>query len=828
MLYIPSSPRKSGLKAPSTLTLAILGASLLMVAPVMTHAAQPPSSQGEAQQKNFAIGAGPLVTVLNRFATEAGVVLSFDTALAQGKQSPGINGRYSVAQGFSALLAGSGLQAIAGANDVYVLVQAAPAGSVELGATSISGTRLGQTTEGTGSYTTGTTSTSTKMNLSLRETPQSVSVITRQQMDDQGLTTVQDAVSKTPGLTMQKVGPERYTFFARGFQIDNLMYDGLPTSITNAADAITPANLAMYDRVEVTRGATGLVQGAGNPSAAINLVRKRPTAEPQAKATVSAGSWDNYRSELDVSGALNESKTLRGRTVITYQDRKSYMDSVDKEHSLFYAVGDIDLSNNTTVTTGISYQNENNDVAWNGLPSAANGADLDLPRSRSFAGDWEYWDKRTRMLFVDVEHRLDNDWKIRLAGSKSWSEQDYLGSYPGRLTSNLSTLSIRASGGSAEDTQSSYDFFANGPFQLFGRTHELVVGASRRVDNYFLNSSTVSNVATNIDPYTFDSRSTAKPSLDIHAVGDKRETKQEGIYSTARLNITDRLRFIAGARLDWFEYIYDYDFRGSMSTTQAKATRHPTRYAGALYDLDDNHTVYASYTDIFQPQTYRDTANKLLEPVEGENYEIGLKGEYFNGALNGSVALFEIIQRNRGTSVSDPTTCSTYPQSSCYEAAGKVRTQGIDIELSGAITPDWQLAAGYTFSQAEYRKDQATYQRGDLYDTDLPRHQFKLTTMYKLPAQLDRWRVGGSFYKQSSVFNKGTTAGVHYEIDQPSYYVVDLTAGYQASRQLDIRFALNNLLDKKYYQTISQNTSSWPTAFYGDPRNFQITASYDF
>ncbi|BAP42407.1 TonB-dependent siderophore receptor [Pseudomonas sp. StFLB209] len=120
------------------------------------------------------------------------------------------------------------------------------------------------------------------------------------------------------------------------------------------------------------------------------------------------------------------------------------------------------------------------------------------------------------------------------------------------------------------------------------------------------------------------------------------------------------------------------------------------------------------------------------------------------------------------------------------------------------------------------------FERGDLFDTDVPRHQFKLSTMYKLPNQWERWRVDGSLYAQSSIFNKGTTAGVGYEIEQAAYYIVDLNAGYKASEHLDLRFGLNNVFYKKYYQTISQNTSSWPTAFYGDPRNIQVTASYRF
>ncbi|MCO8162374.1 TonB-dependent receptor [Pseudomonas sp. 21LCFQ010] len=824
MPYLPATPR-------SRLSLSIrhtLVASLLAGVPALPAWAASTMPAQQQQSRTYAIAAGSLDQVLNRFASESGTLLSVDGTLTAGKRSPGLNGSYGVREGLAKLLADTGLQAINSAGN-YTLQKVIEAGdAVVLGATDINARGLGATTENTGSYTTGSMQTATKLALTMRETPQSVSVVTRQQMDDASLTTVQEAISKTPGLTMQKIGPERYTFYARGFQINSLLYDGLPTLLGTAADAVTPANLAMYDRVEVTRGATGLVQGSGSPSAAINLVRKRPTAEPQAELTLGAGSWDNYRSEMDLSGPLNESRSIRGRTVVTYQDRNSFQDTVSKEHSLLYAVGEVDLNPDTTLTLGASYQNENNNVAWNGLTTAANGRDLKLSRSRNFAADWEYWDMETRMLFVDLEHRMSNDWTLRMAANQSWSELDYLGSYPGRLTSNVSTLSIRGSGGHVDDRQSSYDLYLSGPFELLDRRHELVLGASRRKDVIGYRSSGVYNFATNIDPYLFNSAVIAKPSLNTREISNPTQTDQDSLYSTARFTITDDLKVILGARLDWYDYDYLYDFKGSVSTSQAKETRHLTRYAGALYDLDEHHTAYVSYTDIFQPQTYIDSANKLLTPVEGENYEIGIKGEYFAGVLNTSIALFQIIQRNRPKSVDDQTSCTTYPQSTCYEAAGKVRNQGIDIQLSGALTPNWDMSAGYTFSQAKYHKDSGVFERGDLFDTDVPRHQFKLSTMYKLPNQWERWRVGGSLYSQSSIFNKGTTAGVGYEIEQAAYYIVDLNAGYKASEHLDLRFGLNNVFDKKYYQTISQNTSSWPTAFYGDPRNIQVTASYRF
>jgi outer membrane receptor for ferric coprogen and ferric-rhodotorulic acid len=162
-------------------------------------------------------------------------------------------------------------------------------GSLELVATSITDNRLGETTEGTGSYTTGSTRTATKLSLSPRETPQSISVITRQQMDDQNLTSIGDVLSKTPGITINKLDSSRASFKSRGFEIDNFQIDGIPAAF-RFGNGIDQADMVIYDRVEVLKGSTGLLSGFGSPSATVNLVRKRPTKELSGYISAGAGS----------------------------------------------------------------------------------------------------------------------------------------------------------------------------------------------------------------------------------------------------------------------------------------------------------------------------------------------------------------------------------------------------------------------------------------------------------------------------------------------------------------------------------------------------------
>lgn len=800
----------------SALALALQG---ILLASVAVQAAQ-------ADSRHYELAAGPLEESLNSFAQAAGITLPFDPALVQGKRAPALRGDYDVHEGLSRLLNDSNLSVMRSASGNYLLVpRGGDSGALELGATNISGLNLGATTENSSSYTTGAMQTATKLPLSLRETPQSVTVITRQRMDDQGMRSLDDVVQATPGLRLAAARPANSEFFARGFPITNLMFDGLPT--TYNADWVATADLAPYDRVEVVRGATGMMQGAGNPSAAINMVRKRPTQVFQASITASAGSWDNYRSELDVSGPVNDSGTLRGRFVGAYHDKDSYQDYAGRERGVFYGVSEYDLSDSITLTLGASEQNDNNNINWGGLPVNPNGSHMGFSRSKTFGYSWSHQDIDNKTLFAELDQRFDNDWRLHLGASKNWSEFKMMGAVLER--NNDATYRQRVFNQGRDFDQSTYDFFASGPFALLGRQHELVVGASKRQLKTEAVGGTV--FVDNIDINRFNPSGLTRPSVpDVYTLSEK--VDQEGLYVTTRWNLADPLKVILGARLDWYDATSIYDQINDQYYTSGKTreVRHLTRYAGVIYDLDDNHSVYASYTDIFQPQTEKNGDGGGIKPITGENYEVGIKGEYFGGALNASASVFQIDQLNRAAEVADARTCTFIPVGAygCYEAAGKVRSQGVELEINGALTPNWQVGAGYTFAQAKYEKDADAAKEGTLFDTDVPRHMFKASTTYRLQDELNRWRIGANLYSQSSTYNKGRNVFGNFQIEQEAYALVGLMAGYQVNKHLDTQLNINNVFDKKYYQGIASNSTWSPYDVYGDPRNFTVTAKYSF
>ena len=354
----------------------------------------------QAQEIELDIPAQPLGSALQAFGHQANMQVLYSPTDVQGKNSTAVKGKLDPQQAINTLLSGTSTTHSLNGNSLTVTAAGTSAG-LELSPTQVTANQLGSVTENTGSYTPGYIATSTRLVLTPKETPQSVTVITRQHMDDFGLNNVDDVMRHTPGITVSAFDTERSNYYARGFSINNFQYDGIPSTARNVAYSAgnTLSDMAIYDRVEVLKGATGLLTGAGSLGATINLVRKKPTAEFQGHASVGAGSWDNYRSELDVSGPLTETGNVRGRAVAAYQDKHSFMDRYERQSPVYYGIMEFDLSPDTMLTVGGDYQDSlPKGSSWSGsFPLIdAQGNRNKVKRSFNNAADWSSWAARPR------------------------------------------------------------------------------------------------------------------------------------------------------------------------------------------------------------------------------------------------------------------------------------------------------------------------------------------------------------------------------------------------------------------------------------------------
>ncbi len=783
------------------LGLAVAAALMLNVAPVLAQSSQA-----------YSLEAGDLASRLSQFAQQAGVALVMDSSRLQGRRAPRLQGQYSVQDGFAALLAGQPFQ-IQHRDQGYVLVALADgdpvaedAGVQSLSRIEVRRNALGDITEGSGTYAAGTIATATRLRLTPRQTPQAISVTTRQKMDDFNLTSIDDVVRHTPGVSIITYDSERTAYEARGFDIKNFQYDGIPTLRDSPYSAgNTLSDMAIYDRVEVLKGASGLLTGSGNPGATINMIRKKPTEEFQAHAVAVAGSWNNYRGELDFSGPLNETGSIRGRMVGAYQDKKSHLDHYQRQTLVLYGIMEADLTPDTRLTLGADLQdNDPKGSTWGGIPIYdTQGNFNDMDRSFNNGTRWSRWNQYTRSAFATLEHEFDSGWMAKVQLNHLINGYDselaaVAGGNPDPLTGKGTSLwSGRYVGKTVSNTA---DFYATGPFELFGREHELVVGGGvsrRRWTNSSYGETSNSDVP---NYYEWDGR---WPRMNWESLGDDREvTRENGVYVSTRLNLRDDLKLLLGTRY------------ANYNKLQMRENGVWVPYFGAVYDLNDNFSVYASYTNIFQPQDLQDEAGRTLDPLRGDNYEVGLKGEFMGGRLTSSLAYFQLRQDNFGKE-----TGGRNPSGGiAYEATQGVRTHGVELEVAGQLTPQWQMHAGYAYKLS--RRD------GEKVSTLSPEHQFNIYTTYDLQGDLNGLTLGGGARWQSKtwgdVSRPGSAGKVQHTVS--GYWLVDAMARYRFNKKLSATFTVNNLFDKRYYSMFSwYSTYTW-----GEPRNMMLSVRYQF
>lgn len=258
--------------------------------------------------------------------------------------------------------------------------------------------------------------TATGLGLTVRETPQSVSIMTAQRILDQNLITVKDVITNAVGVSANEFDDVRNSFFARGFEIRNTQVDGVPAAWTLAGgNGETSIDVSIYERVEIVRGATGLLSGVGDPSASVNLVRKHADAtDLTGYVNASLGSWDTWRLSADVGGALTADGRVRARVVGRYEEGESYIDIQNKKKWVLYGVVDADLTDTTLVRAGISHQDTKpGGATWGALPTFnSDGTLTDLPRSQTTAADWTYWNSTNQNIFATIRQELGDRWNL--------------------------------------------------------------------------------------------------------------------------------------------------------------------------------------------------------------------------------------------------------------------------------------------------------------------------------------------------------------------------------------------------------------------------------
>ncbi|EOC0551643.1 ferric-rhodotorulic acid/ferric-coprogen receptor FhuE [Cronobacter sakazakii] len=674
-------------------------------------------------------------------------------------------------------------------------------------------------------YSVKTTTSGTKMLLVPRDIPQSVSVISQPRMQDQQLTTIEDVLENTTGVTASRIDTSRTNFFARGFYISNFAYEDMPTFLDNRWNfGDTAGDTAIYDKIEIVRGAAGLMSGTGNPSAYVNMVRKHADSQTF-KGNVSAtyGSWDKQRYVMDVQSPLVESGKVRGRVVAGYQDNDSFVERNHYRKKFIYGVVDADITESTLLSLGYDYQkSEEDSPTWGGFPSLySDGSRTHFRRGFNTAADWAYSDLDSTKIFANLTQRFNNGWEAKVNAMHAETNFDnrmmYIDGFPDKTTGRYNAALWQGAWGGwnvGERKQDSVDAFVRGGYELAGRQHEMMFGGSySRQRNNYDNSYPVNDNSGLMDVgniHDYDGSTVANPTWSSFALYQRDVIRQKSIYAATRLSLADPLHLILGAR--YTEWNAKYNLERKPDEIRRSKADDVTPYAGLIYDIDDTWSAYASYTSIFQPSGQRDVNSEFLDPTTGKAYEAGLKADWFNTRLTASLAVFRIEQDN--VAVNTGVIIPGSGGQTAYKSVNGTVSKGVELELNGALTDNWQL----TFGASRYVAEAGD---GVAVNSDQPRTTMKLFTRYQLPT-LPALTVGGGARWQTKTWQDIVGPNGDTRISQNGYTVVDLFTRYQATKNLAVQANLNNVFDKVYYDYLGTY------GVYGAPRNFSVTASYSF
>jgi outer-membrane receptor for ferric coprogen and ferric-rhodotorulic acid len=837
----------------------VLGAALPSPALAQTAAA------AVAENVNLNIAAQPLKSALRAFAGATHLQLVYTSELVAGHTSGAVSGSLTPAAALQQLLAGSGLAYRFTSPGVVTIQKLSADDSKVIGTVEIEGAKTAgvngssdpTATEGSGSYTTDAMQVGSKTAQSIRETPQSVSVITQQQLQDQNITDITRALTEAPGIEVTKSSAGNDVFYSRGYTVENFMIDGTALGVNPFPGMVQPGvapSLAEYDHIEILRGPDGMFSGNGEPSGAVNLTRKKPLDHAHVTFEGDYGSWQNERGMLDATGPMPDTNgKVRARVVIEGKQQDFFYNVAKSAGQTAYGTIEADLTSTTLLNFGGSYSHTSG-VPWvEGLPRQSDGTDLGLPRNTCLCMPWGRSNAEISEGFATLTQKIGDDWKfkVNVTEKNTTTSNQYGYFYPS--SNGIFPKETNAGFFSALKMyfplqQFAADATLSGKFSLFDREHTLIAGVDTTKTTSTGNTNYSALGGSPTLSYSqlmaFDPSFYSQPSFlqsNYYLLG---EQKQYGLYSTLKLALLDSVHLSLGARDGSYgyatsvqSYLLGKPYKVTDSRFQKSGTIVP--YGGLVWDLNKEWSLYSSYTDIYKVQTDTDINGVLLPPITGSSYEFGTKSELLDNKLKFSLAFYKSERANVAVQGGTATILGV-PNTIWYLPAGKSTSQGIDTELTGELLPGWQIKASYVYNANKTVAGGISSSPNDApFTTLFPQHMVKLWSTYQLPGQFDKWTVGGGVNWQSSTYVAGSVclgtlnssgtcldqnskkiALASYAFTQAPYAVVSARVAYKFDDHWTASLNVNNIFDKVYYQTVGGiSNGNW----YGAPRNAMLS-----
>ncbi|WP_300626744.1 TonB-dependent receptor [Pseudomonas sp.] len=681
--------------------------------------------------------------------------------------------------------------------------------SIELQATNVTATAELESAQGpVQGYHATRSASATRTDTSIHETPQSISVVSKDVVEDIGATRLQDALDYAGGVGRANNfgGQGLTTFTVRGFTTGEFYRNGFPINrgYPNMPDANT------IERLEVLRGPATMLYGRGDPGGTFNVVSKQPLAERSLTLGSQVNDQGMKRGTLDASGPLDEEGRLAYRLNVVGEGGDTFRDHVETERYGVAPVITWQASDDTKVIFEGDFM-RNNHPLDRGLTR--------LPNQRGTPSRDTFWgDKDAGKLHNDnnmaqlrFEHALNDNWT--LGGGFQWLDGSLKGDAieangPRSLDADGRTLQRNFNYRKLEWTDKDYQLNLTGHFSTGGFDHTLLTGVEYEDYDYQSIIQRSSDVAGTYPIDIFDPvYGQTRPALTRTPTHDKENLKTYAAFVQDQVALTERLKVLAGARFERFEH--DYETYVSVGKNWQAADNAVTPRLGVIYDLTDTVAVYADAARSFKPNTGASREGGGFAPEKGKSYEMGIKWEALDRQLSVDAAIYQIEKKN--VLAIDPL------DNALSVATGQVRSRGFDLNVAGNLTPEWRVIGGYAYVDAEVTRD--TTLRSGTRLMNIPRNSFSLLNVYEFQDGALKGLglgAGGKYVDQRA----GQTANTAFSMD--AYTVVDLLSYYKINEQVRVNLDVKNLFNREYEEGAFGNIYAYP----GAPRTVQVGISY--
>ncbi|WP_280290900.1 TonB-dependent siderophore receptor [Pseudomonas sp. BN417] len=648
-------------------------------------------------------------------------------------------------------------------------------------------------------YRANRSASATRTDTDIRDIPQAISVVPAQVLDDLDATRLDRALDFAGGVSRQNNfgGLTFLSYSIRGFTTGELYKNGFAI---NRGSYSSP-DASGIERIEVLKGPAASLYGRGDPGGTVNIVSKKPQPDSFSRLKASAGSWDRYRTSLDLNSPLDDEGRLLSRINLAAEDNGSFRDHAGNQRLVVSPSLTWQLDADTRLLLETEFV-RNDSVFDRGIPAVDN--QLGSVKRSTFLGEPNDGDIRNRnqLLQTSLEHHLNDVWKLRLANHYAQGHLQGDASETSRLIGSQVSRFFRQRDFEWNDSITQLEL--HGLFDLGGWQHQPLVGLE--YENY-RNSQKYPQSLASLD-YGLDIYNPVygKPKPALVNPNDFFEQVE-----SHALNLQDQIDFgggwkgLLGARFDHFE---------QTALNRATAVRNRqdkdslALRAGLLYQLTPEIGFFANASTSVKPNAIS-SQGTVFEPEQGLGREAGLKLDLLDGRLGATVAIFHIDKENVLTA--DPNN----PGQNI--ATGRARSQGLDLQFSGQISEALRVIGAYAYIDAEVTRDNVLPEGSRL--LGIARHSGSLMAVYEFQdGRLRGSDFGAAF---NYVGDRSGQAGSQFEL--PAYATLDLLAHYKASERVSLGLNLHNLFDRKYYERSYNSVWVMP----GDPRNLSLSLTVD-